>query len=92
MMISHALRYLPLLAMANFAALFQMGRAQELLQDKVLDSFRPVEGWRGVAEVGVVTDKTEITAGGEGRILINGTTKDTRVPSFHQGRVWRCAH
>ena len=80
MMISHTLRYLPLLAMANFAALFQMGRAQELLQDKVLDLFRPVEGWRGVAEVGVVTDKTEITAGGEGRILINGTTKDTRVP------------
>lgn len=62
-----------------FAALSHIACAQELLQENVLEAFRPVEGWRGVAEVAAVPDKTEITSAGNGRILVNGNNKDKSI-------------
>ncbi|MEI7902742.1 MAG: DUF1080 domain-containing protein [bacterium] len=55
---------------------------QDLLQDPnpILALFRPVEGWRGVAEVAAVPDKTEITATGAGGILSNRFGKGAKVP------------
>ena len=55
-------------------------RARELLQDDVFEPFRPADAWHGVAEVAAVPGKTEVTTAGEGRILVNGTTKDTSIP------------
>jgi len=55
-------------------------RSQDLLRDDALDSFRAVPRWSAVAEVAAVPGKSEITVSGEGRILVNGTTKDVKIP------------
>lgn len=54
--------------------------AQDLLQNAALEAFRPAEGWRGVAEVAAVPGMTGFTSAGEGRILVNADTKDTKTP------------
>jgi len=53
---------------------------QDLLQNGALESFRPVGGWRGVAEVAAVPGKMEFTSTGDGRIVVNGDTKDLKIP------------
>ena len=55
-------------------------RSQELLQDRVLNAFRPVEGWRGVAEVAAMSEKSEFKTSGEGKIVVNGDAKDLKIP------------
>ena len=78
---SHTLIRLPLVAATAALTFFPtLARAQDLLRGGTLDSFRPVEHWRGVAEVAAVADKTEIQIGGEGPILVNGTSKDKQIP------------
>jgi hypothetical protein len=54
--------------------------SQDLLRKGALESFRPAEGWRGVAEVRAVEGKTEFETGGEGLILVNGDTKAAKAP------------
>ncbi len=55
-------------------------QSQELLRDRVLEAFRPVEGWRGVAEVAAVPEKSEFKSSGDGRIVVNGDSKDLKIP------------
>jgi hypothetical protein len=68
------------LGVSAFAALSQTALTQELLKENVLDAFRPVEAWRGVAEVAAVPGTTEIASAGKGRILLNGDQRDKSIP------------
>lgn len=54
--------------------------AEDLLRNGALGSFRPVAGWRGVAEVSAVPGKTEVRIGGDGPILVNGTASNEPAP------------
>ncbi len=54
--------------------------ADDLLKQNGLDAFRPVTSWQGVAEVAAIPEKMEITTKGTGKILVNGPTKDTKIP------------
>lgn len=78
---SHILLRLPLVVATAALTVFPMfARAQDLLHGGSLDSFRPVEHWRRVAEVAAVADQTEFKISGEGGILVNGTNKDKQIP------------
>jgi hypothetical protein len=61
-------------------ALSGMAMADEVLKQNALGFFRPVSDWQGVAEVSAVAEKREIKAAGEGGILINGATKNSKIP------------
>lgn len=61
-------------------ALASVAQAQDLLQHGVLDAFRPVNKWRGGAEVTAVPEKMNLDVKGEGKILFNSTAKDLTVP------------
>lgn len=61
-------------------ALCASARSQELLQERTLESFRPVAGWRTVAEVSAVLEKSEFKSSGDGRIVVNGGTKNLKIP------------
>ena len=77
----YILSRLPLLtATAALTFLPTLARAQDLPRAGVPDAFRPVESWRGVAEVAAVPDKNEFQIAGEGGILVNGTSKDKQIP------------
>ncbi len=78
---SHTLIRLPLVAATAVLTIFPaLAHAQDLPRDGALDAFRPVEHWRGAGEVAAVPDKSEFQVGGEGRIVVNGASKDTRIP------------
>lgn len=68
------------ISIAISAALCTPAISKELILEKPLDSFRPVEGWSGVAKVEAVPGKTEFIASGEGRILVNGTSTSKSIP------------
>ncbi len=53
---------------------------RDLMKDKPLAEFREVQQWRGVSEVSAVADKCEFEVKGEGKILVNSTTKDKALP------------
>lgn len=63
-----------LLPMAGFA------ETRDLLKGDALAEFREVANWRGVSEVAAVPDQCEFTIKGEGKILVNSTTKDKTLP------------
>ncbi len=62
-----------LLPVAGFA------ETRDLMKD-TLAEFREVQHWRGVSEVSAVADKCEFEVKGEGKILVNSTTKDKTLP------------
>ncbi len=68
------------LGAAIFAILSTSAVSQELILNGALDSFRPVNDWHGVANVEAVAGETAFTTAGEGRILVNGTTKNNGIP------------
>ena len=51
-----------------------------LAGDDILSAFQSTKLWRGVAEVAAVDGKTELTLAGEGKILVNGATKEEKAP------------
>ena len=53
--------------------------AQDLLADG-LSGFRPTTDWSTVAEVTAIEEKMELQTKGEGRILVNGLSKDKSIP------------
>jgi hypothetical protein len=53
---------------------------RDLLKNGALDEFREVQHWRGVSEVTAVADQCEFKVKGEGKILVNSTTKDKTIP------------
>ncbi|MCF7674329.1 MAG: hypothetical protein K9N23_16895 [Akkermansiaceae bacterium] len=67
------IRTLLLFGVASLLASRSPAQTQYLLRNEALGSFRPVQGWRGVAEVAAVPDKTELSASGEGRIVVNSS-------------------
>ena len=78
---SHPLIRFPLIAAAAVLTIFPArARARDLLRDGALDSFRPIGHWRGVGEVAAAPDKNEFKIGGEGRIVVNGASKDKQIP------------
>ena len=80
MMHSFPIRLSLAVGLAVLATLSSPARSQDLLKDGTLDSFRPVKGWRGVAEVSAVPNETAFQIGGEGRIIVNGSTRKERAP------------
>lgn len=54
--------------------------AGDLLRNDALESFREVGRWRGVESAESVPGQNELSTRGKGRILVNGTTKDTSIP------------
>ncbi len=56
------------------------GETRDLLNDGPLDAFRPVTGWRGVAEAVAVDGETALTLQGEGNILVNADKPGDKVP------------
>jgi hypothetical protein len=73
--------YVLILSISALTTLCPHGRAKELVtENNPLDSFRAVERWHGVAAVEAVPGKTELKTSGNGRVLVNGTTKDTKIP------------
>ena len=73
------MKILPLrfLAISLFAALPAtcIAQTRDLLKDGFLDSFRPVDVWRGVEKVEAVEGKMEFKLSGAGEILINSADK-----------------
>ena len=63
-----------LLPLAGFA------ETRDLLRGAALAEFREVAQWRGVSEVSAVAEKCEFELKGEGKILVNSTTKDKTLP------------
>ncbi len=63
-----------LLPLAGFA------ETRDLLKGAALAEFREVAQWRGVSEVSAVAEKCEFELKGEGKILVNSTTKDKTLP------------
>ena len=70
-----------------FAVLFPLlasiahAETKDLLAgDDILSAFQSTKLWRGVAEVAAVDGKTELTLAGEGKILVNGATKEEKAP------------
>ena len=63
-----------LLPVAGFA------ETRDLLKGAALAEFREVAQWRGVSEVSAVAEKCEFELKGEGKILVNSTTKDKTLP------------
>jgi len=53
---------------------------RDLLKNGALDGFREVALWRGVSEVSAVAEKCEFEVKGEGKILVNSTTKSEKAP------------
>jgi hypothetical protein len=53
-----------------------VAQTRDLLKGAALAEFREVQHWRGVAEVAAVPEKCEFELKGEGKILVNSTTKD----------------
>ncbi len=53
---------------------------QDLHSRPMADAFVPAKSWHGVAEVSAAKDSKELTAKGEGTILINGLQKDKTIP------------
>jgi len=53
---------------------------RDLLANGALDAFREVEGWHGVAEVEAVEGKCEFVLKGEGKVLVNTSTRAEKVP------------
>lgn len=73
--------YALIFSIASLAALCSPVFSKDLFSgDNPLDSFRAVERWHGVEAVEAIPGKSELKASGEGRILVNGTTKDTTIP------------
>ncbi len=68
----------PLAAFAIVLALGPSLRAEDLLASGALDPFRLASGWRGVTEAAAIPGETALKTGGEGRILVNSDTKDTK--------------
>jgi len=68
------------LALVIFAAVSSPVLSQELIQNDVQASFRPVTDWHGVAKAEAVKDANQFTTEGQGKILINGTTKNKSIP------------
>lgn len=62
------------------AVSFSFAQAQDLLQHGALDAFRATSHWQGVAEVSAVPEQMKIEAKGTGKILLNSTAKDLKVP------------
>ena len=52
----------------------------DLLQADPLESFRPVEGWRGVRDVQAIDGKGELSVEGKGAILVNVQKKGEKAP------------
>lgn len=78
---SHTLTRLPLVAATAILTISPvLAPAQDLLRAGILDSFRPVEHWRGVAEIAAVPDKNEFKIAGDGRTLVNTVVKDKSAP------------
>lgn len=63
-----------LLPVAGFA------ETRDLLKGDALAEFREVEHWRGVSDVKAVAEKCEFEVNGDGKILVNSTTKDKTRP------------
>jgi hypothetical protein len=47
-----------------------------------------VKGWTGVTKVEAVSGETALNSSGEGRILINGDTKDKSIPCLKTAAEW----
>jgi len=67
-------------AMACVVPMTGIAETRDLLKNGVLDEFREVQHWRGVSEVMAVANQSEFELKGEGKILINSTTKDKTIP------------
>jgi ketosteroid isomerase-like protein len=66
----------PVPGLVMFAAMCLPAMAAEF----PMASFRPVERWHGVESVEAVPGQNEMKTRGEGRILVNGSSKDTSIP------------
>ena len=65
---------------AAVTALPLSAQPQDLLKNDALESFRPVQGWRSVAEVSAGPEKSELDATGKGRIVVNDANEAGRAP------------
>lgn len=52
----------------------------DLLATEGLSAFQATTDWHRAAEAAAVEDKMELTTEGEGRLLVNGLTKDKSIP------------
>lgn len=68
------------LGLAILPCLVSSAMCQELISDETFASFRPVNGWYGVAKAEAVPGDAMLNAEGKGKILINSTTKDKSIP------------
>ena len=75
-----SLRLAALTTILAFAVPAVRADTVDLLDKGVLDAFREVELWRGVEKVGAVEGKCEFTVEGEGKILVNTTTREEKAP------------
>ena len=71
----HTLGFFPTTGLTAILLSLAFSRAEEPARQDILSSFRPVDGWHGVADVSAVPGKTELNASGEGGIAVNGTGK-----------------
>ncbi|MEY3395019.1 MAG: hypothetical protein RL346_1255 [Verrucomicrobiota bacterium] len=69
-----------MVGLAGLLPMMGIAETQDLLKDGPLEAFREVPHWRGVAEVAAVEGKCELDVNGEGKILVNSTSKDKTVP------------
>ncbi len=66
--------------MACLLPVVGFAETRDLMKGDVLAEFSEVEQWHGVSEVSAVADKCEFEVKGEGKILVNSTTKDKTLP------------
>lgn len=66
--------------MACLLPVVGFAETRDLMKDSPLAEFREVQHWRGVSEVSAVAEKCEFEVKGEGKILVNSTTKDKTLP------------
>lgn len=71
---------LPLLALIPLGSGFAGEQTIDLLRGEGMGAFRPTTNWQRVEAVEAVEGKMEISARGEGPILVNGSTKDKSIP------------
>ena len=55
------------------------GETQDLFKNGILEEFREVELWHGVAEVEAVEGKCEFTLEGEGKVLVNVASREQKA-------------
>ncbi len=69
---------IPILSLG--VSLSGFAQTQDLLEKGTLDAFREVELWRGVEKAEAVEGKCEFVLGGEGKVLVNASSRGEKAP------------